>query len=94
MLVPHTDKRKNPLDVNTKVKFMKKMFPRNKIQAAGGTQRTFMEILKFYNKMYGEIIMVAGSDRINEFQKLADKYNGKELQLQINQSCFIWRKRS
>jgi len=73
-----TDKRKNPLDVNTKVKFMKKMFPQNKIQAAGGTQRTFMEILKFYDKMYGEIIMVAGSDRINEFQKLADKYNGKE----------------
>jgi len=72
------DKRKNPLDVNTKVKFMKKMFPRNKIQAAGGTQRTFIEILKFYNKMYGEIIMVAGSDRIKEFQALADKYNGKE----------------
>ena len=72
------DKRKNPLDVNTKVKFMKKMFPRNKIMAAGGTQRTFMEILKFYDKMYGEVIMVAGSDRISEFQKLADKYNGKE----------------
>jgi len=72
------DKRKNPLDVNTKVRFMKKMFPRNKIMAAGGTQRTFMEILKFYDRMYGEVIMVAGSDRINEFQKLADKYNGKE----------------
>ena len=26
------------------------MFPRNKIMAAGGTQRTFMEILKFYDK--------------------------------------------
>ena len=72
------DKRKNPLDVNTKVKFMKKMFPQNKIQAAGGSQRTFMEILKFYDKMYGEIIMVAGSDRISEFQKLSDKYNGKD----------------
>jgi len=57
---------------------MKKMFPQNKIQAAGGTQRTFMEILKFYDKMYGEIIMIAGSDRINEFQKLADKYNGTD----------------
>ena len=72
------DKRSNPLDVRTKVQFMKKMFPQNKIQAAGGTQRTFMEILKFYNRMYGEIIMVAGSDRIKEFQSLADKYNGKE----------------
>ena len=37
-----------------------------------------MEVLKFYDKMYGEIIMIAGSDRINEFQKLADKYNGKD----------------
>ena len=72
------DSRKNPLDVNTKVKFMKKMFPQNKILAAGGNQRTFMEILKFYDKMYGDIIMVAGSDRIREFQALADKYNGKE----------------
>ena len=72
------DKRKNPLDVKTKVKFMKKMFPDNKIIAAGGSQRTFMEVLKFYNKMYGEIIMIAGSDRIKEFQKLADKYNGKD----------------
>ena len=73
-----TDKRKNPLDQATKIKFMKKMFPQNKIIGAGGTQRTFMEVLKFYDKMYGEIIMIAGSDRINEFQKLADKYNGKD----------------
>ena len=73
-----TDKRKNPLDQKTKIKFMKKMFPQNKILPAGGTQRTFMEVLKFYDKMYGEIIMIAGSDRINEFQKLADKYNGKD----------------
>ena len=72
------DKRSNPLDVKTKVKFMQKMFRQNKIKAAGGTQRTFMEILKFYNKMYGEIVMVAGSDRISEFQKLADKYNGRD----------------
>jgi len=73
-----TDKRSNPLDVNTKVKFMKKMFPKNNIKAAGRTERTFMEVLKFYDKMYGEIIMIAGSDRVGEFQKLANKYNGKD----------------
>jgi len=73
-----TDTRSNPLDVNTKVKFMKKMFPQNNIKAAGRTERTFMEVLKFYNKMYGNIIMIAGSDRVSEFQKLADKYNGKD----------------
>jgi len=73
-----TDRRSNPLDVNTKVKFMKKMFPQNNIKAAGRTERTFMEVLKFYNKMYGEIIMIAGSDRVREFQALANKYNGKD----------------
>ena len=57
---------------------MKKMFLQNKILVAGGNQRTFMEILKFYDKMYGDIIMVAGSDRIREFQALADKYNGRD----------------
>ena len=72
-----TDKRKTTRP-KTKIKFMKKMFPQNKIIGAGGTQRTFMEVLKFYDKMYGEIIMIAGSDRINEFQALADKYNGKD----------------
>ena len=73
-----TDRRSNPLDVNTKVKFMKKMFPKNNIKAAGGNERTFMEILKFFDKMYGKIIMIAGSDRVSEFQKLSDKYNGKD----------------
>ena len=73
-----TDRRSNPLDVNTKVRFMKKMFPANNIKAAGGNQRTFMEILKFFNKMYGNIIMIAGSDRVNEFQKLANAYNGRD----------------
>jgi len=73
-----TDSRKNPLDVNTKVRFMKKMFPQNNIKAAGGNQRTFMEILKFMDRMYGNIVMIAGSDRVREFQTLADKYNGRD----------------
>ena len=73
-----TDKRSNPLDVDTKVKFMKKMFPKNNIKAAGGTQRTFMEVLKSYDKLYGNIIMIAGSDRTSEFQRLANTYNGRD----------------
>ena len=73
-----TDKRSNPLDVNTKVKFMKKMFPRNNIKAAGGNQRTFIEVLKSYDRLYGNIIMIAGSDRTSEFQRLANTYNGRD----------------
>ena len=67
-----TDKRSNPLDVDTKVKFMKKMFPKNNIKAASGTQRTFIEVLKSYDKLYGNIIMIAGSDRTSELQRLAN----------------------
>ena len=73
-----SDPRKNPLDQSTKVKFMKKMFKGANIKSAGGNQRTFMEILKTYDKMYGKVVMIAGSDRIKEFQNLADKYNGKD----------------
>ena len=73
-----SDPRKNPLDQTNKIKFMKKMFKGSNIKPAGGNQRTFMEILKTYDKLYGNVIMIAGSDRINEFQKLADKYNGKD----------------
>jgi len=57
---------------------MKKMFPRNNIKAAGGNQRTFIEVLKSYDRLYGNIIMIAGSDRASEFQKLADTYNGRD----------------
>ena len=57
---------------------MKKMFKGINIKPAQGNQRTFMEILKTYDKIYGNVVMIAGSDRINEFQKLADKYNGKD----------------
>ena len=37
-----------------------------------------MEILKFMDRMYGNIIMIAGSDRVSEFQKLAETYNGRD----------------
>ena len=73
-----SDPRKNPLDQITKVRYMKKMFKGINIKPAQGNQRTFMEILKTYDKIYGNVVMIAGSDRINEFQKLADKYNGKD----------------
>ena len=73
-----SDPRKNPLDQNNKIKFMRKMFKGSNIKPAGGNQRTFMEILKTYDKLYGNVVMVAGSDRVNEFQRLADKYNGKD----------------
>ena len=72
------DKTKNPLPVDRKVYFLKRMFPTANFMAAGPTTRTFIEVAKDLNKKYKDIIMVAGSDRVMEYTKLLNQYNGKE----------------
>lgn len=73
------DKKSNPLDVETKIHFLKKMFPGVNFEAANETVRTFIEALKqLYREGYQHVYMVAGSDRLMEYQKLFDRYNGGE----------------
>jgi hypothetical protein len=72
------DKTKNPLPVDRKVYYLKRMFPTAKFMAAGPSTRTFIEVAKELNKKYKDIIMVAGSDRVAEYTKLLNQYNGKE----------------
>lgn len=73
------DAKKNPLDVDTKVKYLKKMFPGINFKAANEDVRTFIEMAaKLSEEGYRNLVMIAGSDRIEEYQKLLDKYNGKD----------------
>jgi len=73
------DKKSNPLDVNTKVKYLRKMFPKVNFEAANDNVRTFIEALKSLHKNgYKHVYMVAGSDRLADYQRLFDKYNGGE----------------
>lgn len=72
------DKKSNPLPVDRKVYYLKRMFPRVNFVAANEEVRTFMEAAKMLSKKYKNLIMVAGSDRIAEYKKLLDKYNGSE----------------
>lgn len=73
------DKKSNPLDVQTKVEFLQKMFPGVEFKGATDTIRTFIEALKYlYDQGYRNVYMVAGSDRLPEYQRLFDKYNGGE----------------
>lgn len=72
------DKKKNPLSVDRKIHYLNLMFPSTHFYAAGGDQRTFIEVAKHLNKKYKNLIMVAGSDRVPEYQKLLDRYNGTE----------------
>lgn len=72
------DKKKNPLSVDRKIHFLKLMFKGMNFAAANDNERTFLEVAKSLNKKYKNLIMVAGSDRVAEFEKWLNKYNGKE----------------
>ena len=73
------DSKKNPLDPKEKVDYMRKMFPKhsNAIVDDENT-RTIFDVLKAaYGKGYSTINVVVGSDRVKEFENLANKYNGQ-----------------
>ena len=72
------DKKKNPLSVDRKIHYLKLMFKGINFVAANQNERTFIEAVKALNKKYTNLIMVAGSDRVAEYEKILNKYNGKE----------------
>jgi phosphopantetheine adenylyltransferase len=72
------DKKKNPLSVDRKIHYLKLMFKGINFTAANQNERTFIEAVKSLNKKYKNLIMVAGSDRVPEYEKILQKYNGKE----------------
>jgi nicotinic acid mononucleotide adenylyltransferase len=72
------DKKKNPLPVDRKVFWAKKMFPGANIVAADNVIRTFVDAIKAQSGKYKKLVVIAGSDRIPEYKLLLDKYNGKD----------------
>jgi len=81
MIVPSRsqDKKKNPLDADTKVSVMQKMFPKHKNKIVNDeNNRTIFDVLKkAHNDGYANVRIVGGGDRVKEFDKLANDYNGK-----------------
>jgi hypothetical protein len=77
----HTqDSNKNPLNQKEKIKYMKKMFSKFRNNIVASTGKTALEISsELYDKGYKNLIMVVGSDRVQEFQKILDRYNGEDL---------------
>ena len=71
------DRKKNPLDYKSKVKYMRKIFPAHAKHIVDSPARTAIDVaVDVFNDGYTDLIMIAGSDRVGEFQKLLDKYNG------------------
>lgn len=73
------DKKKNPLDPDTKISFMRKMFPDHSERIVNDVNyRTIFDVLKkAHNDGYTNVRIVGGSDRVKEFDKLANSYNGQ-----------------
>ena len=73
------DKKKNPLDVDTKVTTMRAMFPNHSEKIVNDPQnRTIFDVLKkAHNDGYTNVRIVAGDDRVKEFDKLSQNYNGQ-----------------
>jgi len=74
------DPKKNPLTFKEKVRFMRKMFPRHarKISSDEGINTLIKAAQKLEAEGYKNLTLLAGSDRINEFKILLNKYNKKD----------------
>ena len=72
------DPKKNPLDADMKISFMKKMFPDYKEDIVNDEEMKsiFNVLTSAGEKGYKNVNIVVGSDRQSEFDNLAQKYNG------------------
>ena len=81
MIIPSRtqDKKKNPLDADTKVSVMQKMFPKHKDKIVNDkNNRTIFDVLKkAHTDGYANVRILGGADRVKEFEKLTGDYNGK-----------------
>ena len=72
------DPKKNPLNADEKVEFMRQMFPEHSPRIQNDPNvRTIFDVLKrAHYDGYTNIRIVGGADRVKEFEKLANNYNG------------------
>ena len=71
------DSKSNPLTHKEKMGYLKKMYPRLKKSIKDtAKERNVLEIAATLTKKYDKLIMVAGSDRVDDFTSLLNSYNG------------------
>ena len=72
------DPKKNPLDPDMKISYMKKMFPEfeENIINDDEMKSIFNVLVTAAEEGYANVNIIVGSDRQSEFENLAQKYNG------------------
>lgn len=73
------DNQRNPLDPASKIKYMRKMFPEIKDNIINDKDmNTIFDVLTAANEDgYDKVNIVAGLDRVSEFERLSGQHNGK-----------------
>ena len=72
------DAKKNPLKFRNKVAIMKSMFPAHARKISSDKMTTAIDaMVQLYKEKHTDVVMVVGSDRVAEFDKLLKAYNGK-----------------
>ena len=71
------DAKKNPLDPDMKVSYMRKMFPKYEEQIVNDSEMIsiFNVLTTAYEDGYKNVNIIVGADRQAEFENLANKYN-------------------
>jgi len=71
------DPKKNPLDPDMKVSYMRKMFPKYEEQIVNDSEMVsiFNVLTTAYEEGYKNVNIIVGADRQAEFENLANKYN-------------------
>jgi len=79
-LTQSEDNKKNPISYAQKVKFARKGFPQyaRQIMMDKKLKTIFDAMVSFYNEGFKRVVIVAGSDRVNEYDITLNKYNGKK----------------
>lgn len=79
-LSPSHGDEKNPIDYRTKVKFARKAFPKyaRSIMMSPKARNVMEVATAIYNEGFKNVVMVVGSDRVNEFTARLNAVNGKK----------------
>jgi hypothetical protein len=75
-----SDPERNPLQYKEKVQIMRKMFPKygRNIIFNKKIINVFNILVDLYDQGFTDVTMVVGSDRVPEFKRLMNSYNGKK----------------
>jgi len=76
------DSKKNPIDYNTKLKFVKKLAPSG-LKVVDSPVINIFQLMKILLKTYQRIIIVTGSDNISEYQGIAQFHAKDDIEVEV-----------